>query len=58
MAAKIVDLTLYKQGSNLDINKTDDPCSQCDAPRPCSGCERANAWWDQFAKAFNKKTGG
>ena len=54
--AEIIDLNLHRKGTAL--SGLVDPCSECDKPLPCSGCERANAWWDQFAKAFSKRVKG
>ena len=54
MEAEIVDLDLFRVKGSL--SEAIDPCSQCPEVSSCKiSCERANAWWDQFAEAFNKR---
>ena len=51
--AKIVDFELHKR--DQDLTGLVDPCSECrQYPFCVNTCERASAWWDEFARKFKR----
>jgi ferredoxin len=51
--ADIIDLELRRADS--DLTSLEDPCTRCGQQSFCvNTCQRAKAWWDEFARKFKR----